>query len=134
MHITISSVTIPNWQGTSDSVSLLIYINGAFTAETGTLYPLTVSTGLPYGGHQSVGTFYQSFPCTVSSGTLTIPSITIDSTTDSPDNPAATYSAVLWDTTVGIPIQMFGTLAAWSLNSSPTSTTWAAIFTAEAYL
>jgi hypothetical protein len=123
--ITIASVTIPGWQGNSSGVDLRIYTNESFTAATGTLYPQSVRQNLA-----SLGTFFQSSVCTVSGGSLTVPAITIDSTTDSPDNPDATYSAVLWDTTTNLPLQNFGTFASFALAPTPTSTTWAAIFTA----
>lgn len=124
--ITIASVTIPGWQGNTSGVVLRIYTNESFTAASGTLYPQSVRTNSP-----ALGTFFQSYGCTVSSGSLTVPSVTIDSTTDSPDNPDATFSAVLWDTTTDLPIQNFGTYGSWQLTPSPTSTTWAAIFAAQ---
>jgi hypothetical protein len=125
--ITIASVTIPGWQGNTSGVTLRIYTNASFTAESGTLYPKS-NTCAP----SSLGTFFQSYACTVSSGTLVVPAVTIDSTADSPDNPDATFSAVLFDSQSGKQIQSFGTFGQFSLNPSPTSTTWAAIFTAEA--
>ena len=125
--ITIASVTIPGWQGNTAGVSLRIYANAPFTAESGTIYPQSVMTN-PI----SLGTFFQSYACTVASGALTIPAVELDSTVDSPDNPDATYSAVLWDGASGQPIQQFGTRSQFTLSPSPTSTTWAAIFTAEA--
>jgi len=125
--ITITSITIPGWQGNTTGVSLRIYANSAFTAESGTIYPQTVLSN-----SASLGTFFQSYACTVSSGSLVIPEIEIDSTTDSPDNPSATYSAVLFDSTSGTPIQHIGSQCQFSLSPSPTSTTWAAIFATEA--
>lgn len=143
-QITIASVSIPNWQGANNGIALFIYVNSAFTSAGGTLYPATVERNLPYSGRVSSGTFYLSYPCTTAvssppSGTgeeLTIPAITLDSSSDSPDNPGATYSAVLWDTANGCPVQQFGTTARWSLDPSygspvSTSTTWAEIFSTE---
>lgn len=124
--VTIASATIPGWQGNTSGIVLRIYTNASFTAESGTLYPQSVRTN-----SASLGTFFQSYGCTVANGALTIPQIEIDSTADSPDNPDATYSAVLWDTTSGQPVQNFGTLASWQLTPSPTSTTWATIFTGQ---
>lgn len=126
-NITIASVTVPNWQGNTSGVQLRIYTNASFTAASGTLYP---QSNIYLS--QTIGTFYQVYSCTVSSGSLVIPAVVIDSTTDSPDNPAATFSAVLFDAQSGKQIQSFGTFAAFSLNPTPTSTTWAAIFAAEA--
>ena len=128
--IVIASVTVPGWRGNQTGVSLRIYANADFTAQGGTFYPRGCQAN-----PASLGTFFISVPCTfvaLSSG-LTIPEISIDSTTDSPDNPSATFSAVFWDGASGKPIQPFGTLHAFSLAPTPTSTTWAAIFAAEAF-
>lgn len=124
MAITIASVTIPGWQGNSTGVQLRIYTNASFTAARGTLYPKS-NTLAP----QSIGTFFQSHACTMSSGSLVIPAVIIDSTTDSVDNPDATHTAVLWDSASGQLIQPF--FSSFSLDPSPTSTTWAAIFTSD---
>lgn len=126
--ITIASVTVSGWQGNTSGVSLRIYTNADFTAATGTFYPRTVPDNLKSAG---LGTFYQSYPCTVANGALTIPAVSVDSTTDSTDNPASTYSAVLWDGTSGKPIQTFGTSSSFALPPTPAATTWAAIFTGE---
>jgi hypothetical protein len=123
--VTIASTTIPGWQGNSSGVMLRIYANKSFTAASGTLYPKS-NPCAPV----SLGTFFQLFACTVSSGSLVIPSVTIDSTTDSVDNPDATYTAVLWDSTSGKQIQPF--FSSFALSPTPASTTWAAIFSAEA--
>jgi hypothetical protein len=123
-QITIASTSIPGWQGSSSGITLHIYTNAAFAAASGTLYPQTILSNAA-----SLGTFFLSFACTVSGGALVIPAITIDSTTDALDNPAATYTAVVWDTNAGMAVQPIGTFY---LLPSPTSTTWAAIFAAEA--
>lgn len=125
--ISIASVTIPGWQGNTSGVSLRVYATDPFTAESGTIYPESV-----LANPASLGTFFQSYACTVTSGELVIPAVTLDSTTDSPDNPNATYAAVLWDGASGLPIQQFGTFPEFGIPPSPTSTTWAAIFAAEA--
>jgi hypothetical protein len=128
----IAPVTLPNWQGVSDSISLFIYIHTAFASAGGSLYPATVEHNLPYNGICTSGTFYIAAPCTVSGSSLTIPAISLDSTTDSPDNPNALLSAVLWDTAAGQPIEHLGTFTRFSLPAEPTSTTWAQIFATEA--
>jgi len=127
--ISIASLTVPDWQGSASGVTLRIYNNDSFTTPGNTFHPKSV---VPTPNRPTAGTFYKELTCTVSSGVLTIPSFTIDSTTDSTDNPGATYSAALWDSQSGTPIQTFGTFAVFSINPSPTSTTWAAIFAAEA--
>jgi hypothetical protein len=103
------------------------YCNSAFTAQSGTFYPQSVLSN-----PASLGTFFQSYVCTVASGALTIPAVTLDSTQDSLDNPDASYSAVLWDNTSGKQIQGLGTWGSFTVPPTPTSTTWAAIFAAKA--
>ena len=125
-EVTIASETVPNWQGNTTGVTLRIYCNSDFTASDGTFVPKSIRSN--WAG---LGTFYESGACTVSSGSLVIPAVTLESTTDSLDNPTTTYSAVLWDSISGLPIQNFGTYACWSLASTPTSTTWGAVFVAE---
>ena len=126
--ITIASVTVPNWQGNTSGIVLRVYFNEAFTAASGNIYPKTIYSNAAVAA--SLGTFYQTNACTVTGTSLVIPAITLDSTTDSPDNPGASYSAVLWDSTTGKPIQMFGTFPSFVLDPTHTSATWAAIFTA----
>jgi hypothetical protein len=122
--ITIAAVTIPDWQGNTSGVSLRIYTNENFIAQSGTIYPKSV-----LANPASLGTFFQSVVCTISGADLTIPEVQIDSTTDSPDRPDATYSAVFWDDDAEQPIQTFGICKKFSVAASPTSTTWAAVFT-----
>jgi hypothetical protein len=127
--ITIATITVPGWRGNQTGVSLRIYANADFTAEAGTFYPRSC-----IDNPASLGMFYTSVPCTfngTNSG-LVIPQIFLDSTTDSPDNPSATYSAVIWDGISGKKVQHFGTFTSFILAPSPTSTTWAAIFSLEA--
>jgi len=123
--ITVASISLAGWTGNSSGVSLRLYCNADFTAESGAIHLASKRDNPP-----SLGTFYQSFPCTVSSGSLVIPEIEIDSTVDSPDNAGATYSAFLWDGSSGLPIQRFGTSSEFSV-SAITPTTWPAIFTSE---
>jgi hypothetical protein len=123
--ITIAAATIPNWQGNTTGVSLRIYANEAFTATSGNMYGLGVQKN-----PASLGTFFLSVACTVSGGALVVPAVEIDSTTDSPDNSAATYSAVLWDGASGRAVQSFGTFAQFAVPPT-TPTTWQALFAAE---
>ncbi len=108
--ITVSTVTIPSWQGNPSGIQLRLFNNVSFTAEGGTIYPQSV-----LANGQNIGTFFQIFPC-VDSGSpptlgLTIPEIVIDSTTDSPDVPTATYTAILWDTNQSRMVQVLGTFS-----------------------
>jgi len=123
--ITIGNIAISGWQGNTNGVQLRIYTNGSFTATGGNLHPATVQDN-----PASLGTFFQTYTCTVSGSTLTVPTVTLDSTTDSPDNPSASYSAIFFDTSSGKQIQQFGTYSSFSISPSPTSTTWGNIFAA----
>lgn len=125
--ITIATVTVPNWQGNTSGIVLRIYVNQSFTAATGTIYMQTVNANASSG----LGTFFQANDCTVSGTELEIPAITLDSTTDGLDNQSSSYSAVLWDSTSGKMIQPFGTYSKFTLSATPTSITWAQIFTGE---
>lgn len=124
--VTIASITIPNWQGNLSGVQLHIFAMKSFTASSGTFYP----KGNPLA-IAPVGGFFQSYNCTYSAGSLVIPAVTLDSTVDSTDAPDATYCAILFDSQSGRNIQPFGAQP-FALNTSPTSTTWAVIFAAEA--
>jgi hypothetical protein len=125
--ITIASVDIAGWQGNASGISLRIYANQSFTAQSGDIIPRSV-----LANPASLGTFFKSVACTVASGVLTIPAVTLDSTVDSTDNPDATYSAVFWDGTSNLPIQTFGHRGQFPVPVSPTPTTWAALFATEA--
>lgn len=126
--ITIAAVTLPDWQGNEAGIELLIYANSEFTAQSGTIHAKSVRSN-----SASLGTFFKSVPCTVDgTGNLTIPQLQLDSTVDSPDNPGATFSAVLFDTASGQMIQAFGTRECFGIPADPINTTWATIFTAEA--
>jgi hypothetical protein len=118
--ITISSTNISGWQGNSSNVQLRIYTNAGFTSISGNSYPATVTTN-----PASLGTFYQTYNCTANGTVLTVPAVSLDSTTDSVNNPSATFSAVFFDLGSGKEIQAFGEFV---LYPTPTSTTWGNIF------
>ncbi|HEY2467981.1 MAG TPA: hypothetical protein VGI45_09065 [Terracidiphilus sp.] len=123
--ITISNISLSSWQGNTFGVQLRIYTNGNFTANGGNLHQATIQSN-----PASLSTFFDVYNCTYSSGSLFVPAVTLDSTTDSPDNPSASYSAVLFDTNSGKQIQQFGTYNSFQLSPSPTTTTWGNIFAA----
>ncbi len=83
--IQIQQIVVPNWQSTISPVYLRI-TNDPFTDSTGVFHP-----GGPNG--------YFQIQCTVNtvSKTLTIPVITLASTTDSLDNSRARYNAFFVD-------------------------------------
>jgi hypothetical protein len=116
--ITIASVAVPNWQRDSD-VELRIYARSSFIAADGTL----VAEGHPDFDEAVAGNWFVRAACSLSSSVLTIPSITLISTTDSQDNPAAEYSAYFY-TTEGEQIGAFGAFDLFKLPASPASTTW----------
>jgi hypothetical protein len=88
MDITIASTSIPNWQHGGTTAALRIFCPQGFTSSDGV-------TVLPSRRGEKAD--YQDVPCTVAGTILTIPSFTLRSTTDSIDNPAARYDAVLVD-------------------------------------
>jgi len=123
--ITIASGTVNNWELGSD-VQLRIYPLENFVAADSTYE----AEGNPSEDASQNNNFFEAVACTVSGTTLTIASCTLESTTDSLNNPAAQYGAYFF-TTEGVRIGAFGAFAAFSLPSSPTSTTWGAIAQAQ---
>lgn len=124
-QVTIASVSIPNWQLSSD-VQLRIYALQSFQAADATL----VAAGVPSEDSAQNDNFYQAVACTLTGTTLTIASCTLESTTDSLDNPSAQYGAFFF-TTEGVKLGAFGEFAAFALPAAPTSTTWGAIAVAQ---
>ena len=124
--ISIASVSIPNWQRDSD-VQLRVYPLASFEAADGAI----VAQGTPSQDQTVAGNFYTAAACTLSGTTLSIASLTLESTTDSLDNPAATYGAFFY-TAEGEQICPFGNFSNFVLPAAPTSTTWAAIELAQA--
>jgi hypothetical protein len=129
-QVTISSVTLSGWSGLTTGVALYVFCDDAFTGSDGAIVPKSVRENVKNG----LGAFYQSLGCTVNQGQLVIPSVTLESTTDSLDNSSATYSAVLWDQNSNQMIQQFGTFPSFPVSPAPVATTWAAIFSSEADL
>lgn len=92
--INIDTVTLPNWHATTTAgdamVLLRIYLDRTFLTSAG----VQLQPGNPSGGK-----IYKQVECTVSSAdangnyTLTIPDISLDSTTDGQDTVSARYSA-----------------------------------------
>ena len=123
--ISIASTTIPNWNVGSD-VQLRIYPLQSFVAADGTI----ISAGIPSEDTSQNENFYLLVDCTLVGTSLTIAACTLESTTDSQDNPSAEYGAYFF-TTEGQRICAFAEYAAFSLPASPTSTTWSAIAVAQ---
>lgn len=123
--ISIASVAIPNWELGPD-VQLRIYALENFIAADSSIVP----AGVPSEDSSQNNNFFESVACTLSGTTLTIAACTLESTIDSQDNPAAQYAAYFF-TIEAQNLGAFGEFAAFSLPSSPTSTTWAAIALAQ---
>ena len=71
-EITIPSFTIPNYAGSSTAaIKVRVYYSATYTASNGTV----VSSGSPSGG-----SIYKVVACTLLSGTITVPTFTIQST------------------------------------------------------
>ncbi len=123
--ISIASVAIPNWQLTSD-VQLRIYALENFTAADGTL----IDAGNPSEDASQNSNNYEMVACTLAGTTLTIAACTLESTTDSQNNPAAQYGAYFF-TNEGQRIGAFGPFSVFTLPAAPVTTTWAAIEQAQ---
>lgn len=123
--ITIASASVPNWELSSD-VQLRIYPLQSFIAADSTIE----GAGTPSEDSTQNDNDYIAVNCTLSGTTLTIASCTLESTTDSLDNPGAQYGAYFF-TNEGQRLGVFAEFATFSLPASPTSTTWAAIAEAQ---
>ena len=124
-QINIALVAIPNWELGPD-VLLRIYALQSFVAADG----IIVAAGNPSEDAAQNCNFFQSVACTLAGTTLTIAACTLESTTDSQDNPSATYGAWFY-TTEGQRIGAFAEFATFSLPALPASTTWKAIAIAQ---
>lgn len=85
--ITVSGTTLQNWRFSGSTAKLRIFADTKFVTSTAQIV-------MP--GQVSVGNWYKEVNCTVSGTVLTIPSFTIDSTTDSSVT-RASYTFVLFD-------------------------------------
>jgi hypothetical protein len=83
--ITVSTFDIPNWQLGGSACTLRILSNQSFRTSAGSQI-----------NRSTKDVFYQSVACTISGTVVSVPSFTIDSTTDASD-PNATYNAALYD-------------------------------------
>jgi hypothetical protein len=116
--INIASVSIQNWDLSSDVV-LRIYPLQSFVAADGSI----IAAGNPSEDASQNGNFFQGVACTLAGTTLSIVACTLESTTDSNDNPAAQYGAFFY-TNEGQKIGAFAEFAAFSLPGTPVNTTW----------
>jgi hypothetical protein len=123
--ISIASISIPNWDLTSD-VELRVYPLQSFIAADGSM----IAAGIPSEDSSQNDNFFQRVPCTLTGTTLAIAACALESTTDSQDNPSAQYGAYFF-TSEGQRLGTFAEFATFSLPPAPTSTTWNAIAIAQ---
>src|SRR5947209_9175088 len=86
--ITVTGFSLTGYNYGGSTASLRIYADRTFTTSTGTI----VVQGTP-----GSTTFYKQVNCTVAGTTLTVPSFTIDTTSDALDDRQATFTFVLFD-------------------------------------
>lgn len=97
--ITVNSFTIPNYRRAGSAAYLRIYAQDTFFTSGGVQI---------LGRGASDKDFYKEITCSVSGNVVTVPTFTIDSTTDSIDRPdGARYTAVLFDSKRERVIQIF---------------------------
>jgi hypothetical protein len=123
--ISIASATLANWELSNDVV-LRIYALESFVSADGDLN----AAGVPSQDATQNNNFFEQVTCTLSGTTLTIAACTLESTTDSLDNPSAKYGAYFF-TNEGQNLGAFGEFACFMLPAAPTSTTWEAIAVAQ---
>lgn len=87
--ITINSFTIPHYAINEATVKLRIYPTSSFVTSDGHLVAGNPSS--------SLNVFYKEITCSVSGQTITVPSFTIDSTSDSDSPFTAAYNAAIFD-------------------------------------
>lgn len=87
-YVIIQTQQIPEWQFGGTTATLRIYASAAF-------YEATSGEYIPYGQVTNLNSCCQEIACTVSGTVLTIPEVTLATTTDS-TVPNVTYSAILY--------------------------------------
>lgn len=98
------------YQGSSATLELRIFAASQFITSDGKLVPASPLV-------------YKSYTCTIAAGIVTIPVVTLDSTTDSTTNPNARYSlAALYETGSATPVAVV--LDNFSVSHAYATTTW----------
>jgi hypothetical protein len=90
IDVTIASASFPGYNYSGATAKLRIYPSQTFTASDSVTVPGGTTPGSTTG-------FFTTVNCTVASNTLTCPSFTLKSTTDSLDLRDTTYTVVLFD-------------------------------------
>ena len=124
-QISIAAAAISNWELGPD-VQLRIYALESFVSADGNLN----AAGVPSEDSSQNDNFFQAVTCTLSGTTLSIAPCTLESTTDSLDNPSAKYGAFFF-TNEGQNLGEFAEFAAFALPASPAGTTWKDIAMAQ---
>lgn len=117
-QITVSQVTIPNWNGVT-TVEARIYYDQAFISSTGQ----TIQPGSPGGGG-----FFTKYTCSVSGGNLVFPSsgtVTLTSTVDGKNYNNRVVSVYFFNTATGAMLQPYQGFQNIRIPATPTTTTWA---------
>ena len=124
--ITVQSIVIPNYRvalNPGETLYLVIYADRPFISSAG----IPIQAGSPANGR-----WYKRVTCSVVGTDVTIPSFTLDSTTDAQDIPgkAARYSAYFYANTRNLGqyggFESFRLLPVYT-NPTPTDATWAQI-------
>lgn len=90
IDVTVSGASFSGYNYTGATAKLRVYASETFTASDNSIVGGGTTPGATTG-------FFTVINCTVASSTLTCPSVTLKSTTDSPDKPSVTYTVVLFD-------------------------------------
>jgi len=86
--ITVNPITVSSWRYPMvQGIKVRIYPNNTFLTSDGSLVKR---------GQVGVSQWYKEYSCTVSGTNVTLPTMTLDSTTDS-DVPSASYTAIFFD-------------------------------------
>lgn len=88
-YLTLQTFQISNWNWGGDTCTLRIFASQAFFEKSTGAY-------IAQGNVQNANSFYQSYNCTISAGIVSVPQVTLATTTDS-SVPTAVYTAALFD-------------------------------------
>jgi hypothetical protein len=111
--VTVGSTQVRNWRYGDGAAYLYAYANSGFTPAGGGGYVMA--------GARGSGKWNQKVTCAASGGVLTVPSFSIESTTDSPDNNKAVYNFIFADSK-GVEHEVYA--ANFFIPPVPASTSW----------
>jgi len=119
--VTVSQITIPNWQAGGSTAELRVYSDKSFYASDGTFIPAT---------RVDSRTAYITVTCTVAGTNVTCPQIAMQTTDDGTDRQDARYTVRLY-TDTGKPTEVFLLINAVVPSTQAPNTTWTAIAAAN---